>query len=287
VQPAITPSTRRPDEPRGSALPGGSQTARPPTAKGSKPPAGRPRAKADEPDPCAEIPPDTLPIWTYYPLSGHTDVFKLKSGIDFGPGYLSALLSFWQASEDIFCGAVLGDLLWDPAQGSFITFDFMPATSEVRVIPVTQAEGRIRDNVFNGSATVNMALRNVRVNSTSKDNGSPLDVGPKCQSAESITLPLKSKVEEWDVFVGGTMETDFTLPGFANCRGVNGKLEPLLTGLISGPGNHLKLTFGNVVFCIDVPPNFGSKPCAPPVNDPIPPEGLAKKPGTAAKPGRR
>jgi hypothetical protein len=175
-------------------------------------------------------------------------VHKLKSGIDFGPGHLSALLSFWSPSDDVFCGAVRGDLLWPTAFGMFTTFGFVPTTADVTIVQVSPADGRVNNNVFTGTAAVNMVLSNVRVNSTSRENGTLLDVGPNCHSAEPIVLNLKSKLEEWDVLVGGTIETDFTLPRFTGC-GVSEPLEPLLDGLISGPGNHLKLTFENIVFC--------------------------------------
>ncbi|CAM4165834.1 DUF6801 domain-containing protein [Kibdelosporangium persicum] len=230
--------------------PGPSGTARPPAGQRQQ---GQQRE--EEPELCQDIPPDSYNFWSYYDLSGHAQVRKLKSGIDFGPGYLSAQLYFWFEGPtfEIACGAVFGDLLWPPASGSFVAFGFMPTTAVVTVIPVGRAEGRLRDGVFTGTAKVHLLLSDVKV------NGTPLPVGTKCQTAEPVVMNLKSVLGEWDVFTGGTIETDVTIPPYSGCFGTE-NLDPLFTGLISGPGNHVKLTFGNINFC--EPPD---QPCVPPL----------------------
>lgn len=257
-----TPASIKPSTPPASRLPAPKPSAagRTPDPKrpASPPPVNRQQQQAEEdpPDPCAgEIPPDSYNFWSYYGLSGRTEVRKLKSGIDLGPGYLSSQLYFWFAGEffEIACGAVFGDLMWPPASGSFVAFGFVPTTADVTVIPVGRAEGRIRDGVFTGAAKVHLRLGNVRV------NGTPLPVGPHCQTAEPVVMNLKSVLGEWDVFEGGTMETDIVIPAYAGC-GVTEPLDPLFAGLISGPGNHTKLTFGSINFC--EPPD---QPCVPPL----------------------
>lgn len=231
----------------GSRAPSGSAKPGAPDPKPAKP---RP---TDEADPCeGDIPPDAYNFWSYYPLDVHADVRKLKSGIDFGPGYLSTQLFFWFEGE-VPCGAVGGDVLLPTAHGSFVAFEFMPATSDVTTVQVGRAEGRLNNGVFKGTAKMDMVLSKVKV------NGTPLNVGQKCKTAEPIVLHLLSKPEEWDVFLGGTIETDVTIPKFGGCFGSE-NLDPLFTGLISGPGNHIKMTFGNIVIC--EPPD---QPCVPPL----------------------
>ncbi|MCE7011461.1 hypothetical protein LWC34_52920 [Kibdelosporangium philippinense] len=228
-----------------------SSSAAPPTSRAVVPPKERKKQQTAA-EPCQIIPPDAYNFWSYYDLSGHAEVRKLKSGIDFGPGYLSAQLFFWFENE-IACGAVFGDLLWPPSSGSFVAFGFMPTTAVVTVVPVGRAEGRLQDGVFTGTAKVHLVLGNVKV------NGTPLPVGSKCQTAEPVVMPLKSVPGEWDVFAGGTIETDVTIPPYLGCFGTE-NLDPLFTGLISGPGNHVKLKFGEIHFC--EPPDKG---CVPPL----------------------
>ncbi|SMD18718.1 hypothetical protein SAMN05661093_05873 [Kibdelosporangium aridum] len=244
-------STKVPAKPSPTVSSSTSAPAQSSSSHAAPPPKERKKQQA-EPEPCQTIPPDAYNFWSYYDLSGHAEVRKLKSGIDFGPGYLSAQLFFWFENE-IACGAVFGDLLWPPASGSFVAFGFMPTTAVVTVVPVERAEGRLQDGIFTGTAKVHLVLSNVKV------NGTPLPVGPKCQTAEPVVMPLKSVPGEWDVFAGGTIETDVTIPPFQGCFGTE-NLDPLFTGLISGPGNHVKLKFGEIHFC--EPPD---KPCVPPL----------------------
>ncbi|MFC5112205.1 hypothetical protein [Kibdelosporangium philippinense] len=177
---------------------------------------------------------------------------KLKSGIDFGPGYLSAQLFFWFENE-IACGAVFGDLLWPPSSGSFVAFGFMPTTAVVTVVPVGRAEGRLQDGVFTGTAKVHLVLGNVKV------NGTPLPVGSKCQTAEPVVMPLKSVPGEWGR-VRRRHDRDRrdhpALPRLFR----HGEPRPAVHRLISGPGNHVKLKFGEIHFC--EPPDKG---CVPPL----------------------
>nr|WP_157527923.1 DUF6801 domain-containing protein [Kibdelosporangium sp. MJ126-NF4]CEL16651.1 hypothetical protein [Kibdelosporangium sp. MJ126-NF4]CTQ88997.1 hypothetical protein [Kibdelosporangium sp. MJ126-NF4] len=230
------------------------QGTQPPTAGRDKT-SRRQRQLAEDPQYCKEIPPEAYAFYAYYDLTGRADVRKLKSYIDFGPGYLASKVFFWWEvdpnGEQIDCGAIKGDLLWPPATGSFVTFGFVPTTAKVTVIPDGPAEGRLRFNIFKGTAKAFLALSDAKV------NGTPLDVGPNCRTAEPVVIDLKSDLEHWDTFMGGTMEADVTIPPYKGC-GAKENLDPLLTGLISGPGNHLKLTFSELHTCD--PPD---QPCVP------------------------
>jgi hypothetical protein len=247
VQPSTPPSSSELPKPLSpNKVPDARQRADTPRVQEDPPPAA----------PCTgEIPPESYSFWSYYDLSGRSEIKKLKSGIDLGPGYLSSLLYFWSEGEagDVYCGGVFGDLALPNASGSFVAFGFVPTTADVTVIPVGKAEGRVYDGVFTGSAKVHLRLSNVRV------NGTPLAVGPQCRTAEPVVMNLKSVLGEWDILAGGTMETDITIPSYSGC-GVTEVLDPLFTGLISGPGNHTKLTFSAVNFCF--PPE---EACVPPL----------------------
>ncbi|MEV4317250.1 DUF6801 domain-containing protein [Actinocrispum sp. NPDC049592] len=247
------PVSAKPADQPGSGAPAPSSRA-PQPGPDKKPKKGKARLQ-DDPPLCGD-PVDPFGFWTYYPLNGHVDVKKLGSGIDFGPGYLSAQLNTWtDPNSGALCNNLLGDLLWPPAHGKFIVFRFMPTEADVTVTQTAPTQGLLDNGVFIGGATTDMRMTNVTV------NGTPLDAGPKCHTSQPVRIALHSKPEEWNPFgsPAGFMEADFDIPAFAGC-GVGQDLNPLFTGLISGPGNHIRLDFGDIVFCED-----GSQPCAPPV----------------------
>jgi hypothetical protein len=249
----VTPARPAPPssaQPPSSAPP--SATTAPPN-QGKKPGKGKTRLQDEQPA-CGE-PVDPFGFWTYYPLRGHVEVKKLGSGIDFGPpGYLSAQIITWtDPTSGTFCNALSGDLLWPPARGKFTTFRFMPTEATVTVTQTAPTAGLLDNGIFIGSATTDMRMSDVTV------NGTPLPVGPKCHTLAPVRINLHSKEGEWDPFgsPAGFMEADFTIPAFDGC-GVGQDLDPLFTGLVSGPGNHIRLDFGDIVFCED-----GSQPCVP------------------------
>lgn len=83
------------------------------------------------------------------------------------------------------------------------------------------------------SGQVNLRLANVKVDQV------PLDVGPHCMTATPLQLNLVGRPGHYNLFTGGTIRGKVTIPPFAGC-GVNGDdLDPLLDGVISGPGNTL------------------------------------------------
>ncbi|WP_189058903.1 DUF6801 domain-containing protein [Longimycelium tulufanense] len=211
------------------------------------------RQRQPRADACQEIPSDAYYFWSYYDIKGRVTVKKLRSGIDLGPGYLSAQLFYWTEGE-ISCGAIFGDLLLPPAPGSFTVLRFMPTTTTVIIKQVRRAEGRIWDGVIIARAVIDMFLSNVTV------NGTLLDVGPNCRTVPAVVIDLRSNPVDWDVFLGGKIEAEFEIPQFSGC-GVSEPLDPLFTGLISGPGNHIVLEFGPINFC----PN-PQEPCVPPLS---------------------
>jgi hypothetical protein len=242
--------------------------APPPSAKAGKPTVpgketrqGKPRVQDEPTQGCGPQPPDAFTFWTYYPLVGHATVRKLNSSVDFGPpGYMSAQLAFW-FDPDTFaqCNGLVGDLLWPPARGRFTAFRFVPTEATVTITQTSPTVGVLDNGIFIGRAETSMSMADATV------NGTPLPVGDKCGTSSPVVLDLRSKEGEWNPVAdpAGFMEADFVIPPFTGC-GTTQDLDPLFTGLVSGAGNHIRLDFGNVVFCSDVPPDFdGSKPCAP------------------------
>jgi hypothetical protein len=267
ITPKPAKTTTSPDPSPSASAGQTSKAAVPPREDGNKGPGkntgkGKARVRDEPAQGCGPQPPDAFTFWTYYPLTGHATVKKLNSSIDFGPpGYMSAQLAFWFDPETFAqCNGLVGDLLWPPARGKFTAFRFVPTEATVTITQTKPTVGVLDGNGnFIGTAETNMRMTDATV------NGTPLPVGTTCATSTPVVLNLHSKEGEWNPVAdpAGFMEADFTIPSFAGC-GVTEDLDPLFNGLVSGPGNHLRLDFGNVVFCTDVPPDFdGSKPCAP------------------------
>jgi hypothetical protein len=87
---------------------------------------------------------------------------------------------------------------------------------------------------------VELRISNVRVDRV------PLNVGPNCRSAVPMKLDLVGKSPAYNLFTGGPLHDTVTIPRFAGCGTGGDDLDPLLTGMISGPGNGLELHQGNL-----------------------------------------
>ncbi|HEY0454163.1 DUF6801 domain-containing protein [Actinophytocola sp.] len=75
-------------------------------------------------------------------------------------------------------------------------------------------------------------------------NGVPLDLGPDCRTETPIDIRLEAR-PPYTLTLGGVMSGMVTIPPFTGC-GVTEDLDPLITGLVSGPGNFVKLTQGRI-----------------------------------------
>ncbi|WP_216213135.1 DUF6801 domain-containing protein [Amycolatopsis aidingensis] len=225
---------------------------------------GPPGAAADTANLCGtEIPPDAIQVRRgYYNVVVTAGVRKLDSDIVFGPpGYLGGDLWLWlRRNPDtggiLYCNGISGDLWLPETRDSFVIFRFVPASALVKVSQTAPAEGSVDplEFVFEGTATAMMTMRDVRV------NGTPLDVGPDCGTRVPIEIELSSEPGEWDLANGGVMESEYTIPEFANC-GVTEPLDSLFTNLVSGPDNHIRIEFSPIRECsVPDPPPVCARP---------------------------
>lgn len=231
--------------------PGGSPDS--PGEPGQAPPA----TAEEEPGPCGDvIPPDAAKSLNgYYDVVVKTIVKKLGSEITFGPpGYLGGQVWIWRrprpgGGRPLFCNGIQGALALPAMRGSFVIFRFVPTTALVNVIPVGVAEGVVDPITFRftGRAVTNMTLSDVRV------GGTPLDVGPNCQTETPITIDLQAEQKDWNLANGGVMAAEFTIPEFSGC-GVVEPLDSLFTNLVSGPGNQIRIDFGPIRQCSQANP---------------------------------
>ncbi|GAA2676683.1 MULTISPECIES: hypothetical protein [Actinosynnema] len=180
--------------------------------------------------PAPEPPPDPAPpsasagIVVNYRVDGTNRVAKFGSDLTIGPGSLSAEI-------DLLAGSITGQLELPPSDGYFLSFGFVPTTSRVDLIPVNPVRGTIKEGQVTATALITIRLGDVVV------GGQPLDVGPDCRTAEPAVLELSGPFDLTAI----PMEAVFTIPPFTGCQGAE-RLDPLLTGLVSGPGNGVELT---------------------------------------------
>ncbi|ONF63458.1 hypothetical protein [Amycolatopsis keratiniphila] len=119
---------------------------------------------------------------------------------------------------------ITGKLAIPPTSSYFVSFRFMPATGDCKAVGTNIcALTDVTNKVF-------VKLSNAKV------DGKVLDVGPNCRTARSVAVNIKALVPLAFPAPPVKVTSTFTTPGFAGC-GVREELRPLLTGLVSGPGN--------------------------------------------------
>lgn len=99
-------------------------------------------------------------------------------------------------------------------------------------------------------------------------NGVPFDLGPNCRTASPIEVHLSGKpgrgAGTYSLTAGGPLNGTVEIPPFTGC-GVTEDVSPMLTGLISGGGNLVRLTQGRI--CTLTGSQFGCNPVHVP--DPV------------------
>ncbi|WP_326947014.1 hypothetical protein OG439_48255 [Amycolatopsis sp. NBC_01307] len=172
---------------------------------------------------------------------------------------------------------VTGSTTFNQATTSFLGFGFVPTTATVEFLPVDyrnskiiEVAGNITTDPDTGATFLNTTLQVMARLSNAKVNGVPLDLGPDCVTAETVTLTLNGPYEAFGV---GHIQTDpekgFRLPAFTGCGTGGQDLSPLLTGMSSGDGNQAYVDTYNLVVCTDP----DSTQCPPGSNGP-PPDAL-------------
>jgi hypothetical protein len=163
----------------------------------------------------------------------------------------------------------------ETTQATFLTFGFMPTTAKLDITQVGKATAFQNANITavdyaarmpglpprftTASAYVSLRIHDVQV------NGVPLDVGPDCTTAQPMELQVSASTDDdpnYVVNTGGFLSGTATSPPFHGC-GVGEKLDPLFTGSVSGPGNFIKITQGQI--CDPEKPLQPGSPC--PVQD--------------------
>jgi hypothetical protein len=193
---------------------------------------------------------------------GFSNVRKLNGASLVGPGLTNlqvAVRLILNERDNYFQQDTVGVLSYHgrhefpPAKATFLAFRFMPVSATmqlteigtvnaVSVGPALQSScHKPCPTISTVSSRVQLRIYNVTV------NGTPLNVGPHCQTAPfDIVLTGRDDSNPPYLFsTGGPLTGTVTIPSFTGC-GVGENLNPIFTSSVSGPGNFVKLTQGNV-----------------------------------------
>ena len=140
-----------------------------------------------------------------------------------------------------------------PRLALVLGFGAVPITAKLHLSQKVERNGRISPIVvhsitqlvspFKVRPTVVTGLLDVRVSNVVVDQVR-VPVGPNCRSVEPMKLRVTGIYPQYSLFVGGPLSGKVRIPAFTGCGTGGDDLDPLLTGMISGPGNRLNLTQG-------------------------------------------
>lgn len=145
-----------------------------------------------------------------------------------------------------------------PAHATFLSFGFMPTSATLQITQI----GTL--NVASVGTTSALKFSriwseaSIRVSDV-QVNGVPLNVGNNCRTAKPFRLVLTGK-PPYTLQQGGVLTGTVTIPPFTGC-GVTENLNAVFNATVSGPGNFVKITQGNL--CTPGPPPFGCPPIVP------------------------
>jgi hypothetical protein len=219
---------------------------------------------------CAEIT-GGIPTCAY--VNGFATVRKLGASVKVEPGLTNVA---------IVNPTVDGDLLRsdNPAEivggrfplmdGTFLGFGFVPIEAKMEMIQVgpmnIHTEG-LAVPPFDFSVRAESKL-DLHVISASVNGVPLLNIGPNCHTVTPVNTVLTGGTPDYtNILLGGPLAGTIDIPPFTGC-GTTEDLSRLFTGMVSGPGNTVKVAQGPVCAPVD---GFGT---CPPVPAEITPPGI-------------
>lgn len=131
---------------------------------------------------------------------------------------------------------------------SLLPFGFVPTTATMQLTQIGVGFADVKLDPTDPSGLHNSATVTGRYRARLYDatvDGVPLDLGPDCHTAVPLQIELRGKPPTYLLTGGGPLSGFVTIPPFAGC-GVSEDLDPLITGLVSGGDNFVKLTQGSI-----------------------------------------
>jgi hypothetical protein len=149
------------------------------------------------------------------------------------------------------------------SESSLLPFGFVPSTAKMQLTQLGLGFADIKLNLTDPTGVTNSATVTGRYSARLYDatvNGVRLDLGPNCTTATPLEIELHGKPPTYLLTGGGPLSGMVTIPPFSGC-GVTEDLDPLITGMVSGGGNFVKLTQGSI--CTLTGANNGCPPEEP------------------------
>lgn len=229
-------------------------------------------------------PPECYPLRTKFPdipaeytdsfcayLTGFSNVKKLNTSILQPAGIVNInatkFIRTCPEGTGVLCQKALvypelnGEPKLPPAPGSFYAFGAIPATGTMQLTQIGLADVYLWSTSrppFLGTTTVKVKLSAQILDA--RVNGVEVPVGPNCRTAVPIDAVFTGTFDTYSITKGGLLKGTVTIPEFRGC-GTTEDLDPVFTGLVSGPDNFVKLTQGPV--CTVGGNNNGCPPVKP------------------------
>lgn len=178
-------------------------------------------------------------------VEGTSRMAKLGADVALVPGVFDAK-AFFENLDPVWPLRIEGDITLPTVRDAYlVVLRFMPSTNDISFVQEGKVTGRgrivqppnrppglyIETDVV---AKLVVHLANVR------QDGIDLKVGNDCRTRAPAEIPIHAVIP---LEVGATAKSEatFGLPAFTGC-GSTEDLDPLFTGLVSGPGNTLRST---------------------------------------------
>jgi hypothetical protein len=196
-------------------------------------------------------------------IKGFSDVRKLGEAALIGPGFgniqdgTRTIIN--NSHQGYFQANSTGQLYYKPCPGSapqckattslppvratLLSFGFVPTTATLQITQVGTLNIATVGTNQKLSHSVIQSLASIRVESVLV-NGAPLNVGNDCHTVSPFPLVLRG-VPPYSLDSGGAIRGTITVPPFKGC-GVGENLDPIFNATVSGPGNFVQVTQGNL-----------------------------------------
>jgi hypothetical protein len=200
--------------------------------------------------------------------TGYADARKLNGAALIQPGLTNVdlfVLIFQNQKKNYFQADNAAQLdfhgqhIFPPSQSTFLTFGFVPTTATIELVehgtidifavgPLLTLNCKPHQPC-NTIATVASQLSVRIVPGSVNVNGTPLDVGSRCETGQfdAILTGNSASNPPYNVVSGGPLTGTVDIPPFSHC-GVGENLDPIFNAAISGPRNFNLLTQGVVCF---------------------------------------
>nr|CEL22974.1 hypothetical protein [Kibdelosporangium sp. MJ126-NF4]CTQ90113.1 hypothetical protein [Kibdelosporangium sp. MJ126-NF4] len=182
-----------------------------------------------QPPAAPDIAPADTKLKVSFTVNGKSTIAKLGSSLTLAEGR-------FDAGIDIADNSIDGTLTLPPSPGYFVVFRFMPVTNTTAFVQDGPATGKVEVTLPDAQTDITVKLYIVL--SDVRQDGVPLNVGANCRTATPAVITIKGPVKLLPEGSVSKIHSVYQIPPFSGC-GVTEDLDPLLTGLISGPGNTL------------------------------------------------